>query len=181
MKRTLKSWLKKLSPFALSQNHSYDRLTSRILKKHCIESSNCIDIGAHEGEMLHQFVKVSPAGIHFAFEPIPYLFKKLLQRFAKFPNCRISELALSDSEGKTPFNHVITNPAYSGIRKRKYDNSNEKDETIYVGTNRLDNVVPPELPIHFIKIDVEGGEFDVVQGGRRILGKHHPLIIFEFG
>ena len=35
--------------------------------------------------------------------------------------------------------------------------------------------------IHFIKIDVEGGEFEVLKGAKNLLKAHQPTIIFECG
>jgi Methyltransferase FkbM domain len=34
--------------------------------------------------------------------------------------------------------------------------------------------------ISFIKIDVEGGEFQVLKGSQRLLKEHHPVLFFEF-
>lgn len=181
MKGFLKKWIKKTSPLAISKNHHYDILTERIIKKYCEAGSNCIDVGAHEGEILDIFLKNSSRGIHFAFEPIPDLHAKLVNRYKKNSNCKIYDYALSNKEGETEFNYVVSNPAYSGIKKRNYDRKNEKDESLIVKVKKLDNVIPDNIKIDFIKIDVEGGEFDVMLGAKNLIEKHHPLIVFEFG
>ena len=67
----------------------------------------------------------------------------------------------------------------SGLKKRNYDREHEIVE-IDVEIDTLDNVIPKDLKIDFIKIDVEGGEFDVMKGGRNIIEKYKPIIIFEF-
>jgi hypothetical protein len=54
-------------------------------------------------------------------------------------------------------------------------------EEIVVRTARLDDLVPPEVPVHFIKIDVEGGEFQVLQGALETVRRNRPFIVFEFG
>lgn len=177
----LKKWLKTLSPFALSKNHYYDRLTKKIIYRHCKAASNCIDVGCHEGEMLALFLSTSPDGTHFAFEPLPFFFGKLVSRYKGFANCHLYNYALSYSDGMTTFNHVITNPAYSGIKKRKYDRNNEKDETITVIKKRLDDVIPEGTKIDFIKIDTEGGDLDVLKGAEKTIRTHQPLVVFEFG
>jgi FkbM family methyltransferase len=140
-----------------------------------------VDVGSHEGEFLTLFLKIAPKGTHFGFEPLPYLYNSLLARFNNNPNCTIYNYALSDKEGLSSFNHVISNPAYSGIKKRKYDRPHEKDEIISVATKKMDTVIPEGVRIDFIKIDVEGGEFHVLKGAERIISSYHPLIIFEFG
>lgn len=80
--RQLKNWLKKASPVALSKNHHYDILTKKIIKESCASGSNCIDVGCHEGQVLDIFLKIAPHGNHFAFEPVPYLFEKLVKKYA---------------------------------------------------------------------------------------------------
>lgn len=177
----VKKWLKKVSPFALSKNHGYDILTKKILVKYCVAGSNCIDVGCHKGEILDIFLQIAPKGERFAFEPIPSLFEKLLKKYAAYKNCHIYNYAISNSEGQTTFNHVISNPSYSGIKKRTYDRKEEKDETIIVTKKRLDDIIPQDLKIDFIKIDAEGGDLDVMLGAKNLIKRNKPLIVFEFG
>jgi FkbM family methyltransferase len=176
----IKKIIKKI-PIAFTRNHKYDIETRRIIKRICKEDSNCIDIGTHEGEILDVFLKQSPKGRHFGFEPLPHLYEFLLKKYEKLSNVTVYDCALSNLEGVTEFNYVISNPAYSGIRKRLYDRKNEKDTKITVKKQLLDNVLPSGLPIAVIKADVEGGEMDVLEGAVRTIGKYSPIIIFEFG
>ena len=175
----LKSLLKKL-PLPLSRNHRYDLLTKKIIQQYCNETFNCIDVGSHRGEVLDWFLKFAPKGKHYAFEPVPALFDALQKKYSH-KNCNICNIALSDVKGLSSFNYVTSNPAYSGLKKRNYDRKKETEIIIQVQTDSLDQVVPSDLPVHFIKIDVEGGEMNVLRGATRILSNSHPLIIFEFG
>jgi FkbM family methyltransferase len=176
----LKAFLKKL-PIPLSRNHRYDLLTKKIIQQHCTAGSNCIDVGAHRGAIMDMFLKVSPQGRHHAFEPIPGLYGFLKRKYSGYKNCSIHNIALSNRRQVVPFNHVVSNPAYSGLKKRKYDRKQEQDEIIEVQSDTLDNILPSGLPIHFIKIDVEGGEMHVLEGAVRTLSQSHPVIVFEFG
>jgi len=45
----------------------------------------------------------------------------------------------------------------------------------------LDEVIPLDIKIDFIKIDVEGAELGVLKGATRLLKKYLPIVIFEFG
>lgn len=74
-----------------------------------------------------------------------------------------------------------TNPAYSGLNKREYKNEEEKIEVIEVETGRLDDIIPENMPITLIKIDVEGAELKVLQGGIETIKRTKPLIVFEHG
>lgn len=168
-------------PIPLSRNHRYDLLTRRIVRRLMQPGSNCIDVGAHEGEVFDLFLKWAPQGRHFAFEPLPHLYEFLKKKYILFPDCIISPLALSSHTGTVAFNYVVSNPAYSGIKKRKYDRPHETDRQIEVETGRLDDQIPENVPIRLIKIDVEGGEMGVLEGATRILSQYHPTVIFEFG
>lgn len=162
----------------LELNYRYDAETIEIIKK-LGTSANCIDVGAHKGDILTDILRYCPQGKHFAFEPLPHLFQELKKNYSG--KCNVYPYALSDENGTTQFNYVITNPAYSGILKRKYDRPVEEDTLITVEKRKLDDVIPAAIPIHFIKIDVEGAEFGVVKGASRILSHYKPMIIYEQG
>ncbi|HKM45786.1 MAG TPA: FkbM family methyltransferase [Dysgonamonadaceae bacterium] len=165
--------------FDLTQNLKYDRLTRKILKNYLKENYNCIDVGCHKGEILDLMLKYSPEGKHYAFEPIPYLFDGLKNKYKN--RAEIFPCALSDTNGETTFQLVKNAPAYSGIKRRHYDITNPEIEEIKVELKTLDEVVPLDEKIHFIKIDVEGGEFGVIKGAENLLKKNKPILLFEFG
>ena len=163
----------------LTKNIQYDRLTKRIMKRIIKNNSNCIDVGCHKGEILDMILKYAPEGTHYGFEPIPLLFTQLK---AKYKNkAIIYPYALSDKDGQSSFQWVKNDPAYSGIKRRKYNIKNPEIEEITVDSKKLDLVIPAGIKIDFIKIDVEGGEFDVLKGARELLKKHSPTLIFECG
>ncbi|MCX6180690.1 MAG: FkbM family methyltransferase [Bacteroidetes bacterium] len=163
----------------LTKNLEYDRLTKIILKQEIKASSNCIDVGCHKGEILDSILKLSPKGRHFGFEPIPYLFNALKEKYNS--KATIYPYALSDKNGTSTFNFVKNAPAYSGINKRNYDTANPDIEEIKVELKTLDELIPSDIKIDLIKIDVEGGEFGVLKGAKNLLKKDKPTIIFESG
>ena len=163
----------------ITQNLKYDRLTKKIIKDNIQSDHNCIDIGCHKGEILEMILDQSPKGTHFAFEPLPDYYEKLKLNFSN--SVTIYPFALSDHAGEAVFHYVKNAPAYSGIQKRKYKVQDPEIEKINVQLKNLDEVIPAEINVDFIKIDVEGGEFDVMKGAQRILSDCKPLLIFEFG
>ena len=179
MKEFIKSIIKRL-PIAFTRNQRYDLLTKKILKKYLQPTSNCIDVGAHKGEFTLDFLKYAPKGQHFAFEPIPGFYKNLVTKFANH-TVKVLPFALSNEKGQATFNYVVSNPSYSGLQKRQYDRPSEEDTKITVEKELIDNIIPSDLKIDFIKIDVEGGEYHVLQGGKKLIKKHRPKIVFEFG
>jgi FkbM family methyltransferase len=164
----------------VTKNIKYDRLTLKVLGKVLNKNSNCIDIGCFKGEILQEVLKRCPNGKHMAFEPIPVFYEALQKRFHQ-KQINIHNIALSDNAGTTKFNYVIDAPAYSGLKLRDYDGKKPEIEIIEVKTDKLDDILPNDYQVNFIKIDVEGAEFKVLKGANRTLTKSRPVIIFEFG
>lgn len=177
LKNSLKTIIKKI-PIRFTSNQKYDAQTKRIMNIVLERHSTFVDVGCHKGEVLSKALKIANVGKHFAFEPIPSEFSKVNNKFGNI--CSVKNLAIGNKTGKTTFNYVTSNPAYSGIKKRAYP-KDEKVVEIEVPIDTLDNQLLNEERVDLIKIDVEGGEFDVLKGGVQLLRKFQPVIIFEYG
>jgi FkbM family methyltransferase len=164
----------------ITKNLAYDNYTRKIMREVLHPGSNCIDIGCHRGEIMDDIRKLAPLGRHFAFEPLPHLFEFLIEKY-RSDNVELYSLALFDKKGTTTFNYVVNAPAYSGIRKRHYDFPDAEISELTVETDLLDNIIPEDVKIDFIKIDVEGAEFPVLKGAVKTINRCRPVIIFEFG
>jgi FkbM family methyltransferase len=136
-----------------------------------------IDIGANEGRVLQEIVRVAPSGRHIAYEPIPELAGELARRY---PAVDVRRAALADEEGQTEFTHVKSRSGYSGLRERQYPGK-EEIERIEVRVERLDDVLPDGFAPSFVKIDVEGAEGNVLAGAIETLERHRPIVAFEHG
>jgi FkbM family methyltransferase len=156
----------------------YDRETSLVMQRVLAPNSNCVDIGAYRGEILRQMLQLAPEGRVFAFEPVPGNCRYLA---AKYQEADIYNIALADRAGSAEFFHALGRPARSGLKKQKYPDPDEKVETLTVQVETLDNVIPPDVRIDLIKIDVEGAELNVLKGGERVIRQSRPVIIFEHG
>jgi len=178
LQKKLKRSQPSIENYVFDLNTKYDLQTFKIINELLRGDSNAIDIGAHKGQILKKIIEASPNGTHFAFEPLPELSQNLHKQYKN--STTVFPFALSDFDGVSNFNYVITNPAYSGLIKRKYDRP-EMDTTIQVPVRKLDNVIPKDVPIHFIKIDVEGGEYAVLKGASELLKKWKPVMIYEQG
>ena len=147
----------------------------RLLRDVLRPESCCVDIGAHTGVFLGQFLELSPQGRHHAFEPLPHLAEQLAERH---PTVRVHALALSNTEERCSFMHVRELPAWSGLRKQKYPDETAVEE-IEVQTRRLDSLLEPSARVDFVKIDVEGAELGVLQGAEATLRRCRPVVLFE--
>lgn len=158
----------------------YDLETERIMKKALVGDSNCVDVGCYRGIILKEFLQKASDGHHFAFEPVPELFRALKSQFKDYKNVSLYNIALSDQKGEKTFYDIKSRRACSGFDKRGMDAQEEISE-IKVNTDLLDDIIPAETPIRMIKIDVEGAELLVLKGAKQIITTHKPIIIFEHG
>lgn len=167
----------------LEKNARYDRETVEVMRRVVRRRDRLIDVGCHRGSVLRHMLAAGQDNEIHAFEPVPFLYRELLETFGSLPNVKLHRLALSDRQGEASFQLVRTNPGYSGFRRRTYPRPDEIIDTIQVPVSRLDDVVKPDpdRPLRFLKIDVEGAELAVMQGAIRTLTREQPYIVFEHG
>jgi len=159
----------------------YDVQTLAVMQRVLHNDSNCVDVGCHQGSILAEMLRFAPRGTHFAFEPIPLLYQGLRESFRNVANLELYDCALSDTAGDAAFQHVVSNPGYSGFRKRRYDRPAEHVQEIQVRTQRLDALIPQHIAIQFVKVDVEGAELQVFRGAVETIQRSRPTIVFEHG
>jgi len=158
------------------RNRSDDRHLALLLSFVLQEDSNCIDVGAHKGDVLQIILQRAPRGQHFAYEPLPYMYESLK---LDFPMVDVRQAALADKPGVLPFTYVRSRPAYSGFRQRVPDG--EDIEQIEVAVETLDDALPADYRPTLIKVDVEGAEYGVFKGGEKLIAASRPYLVFEFG
>lgn len=162
-------------------NVLYDQQTAQVIERVLDRRSSAIDVGCHEGSILDVILRHAPEGEHHAFEPLPDLFARLREKYAGNPQVHLHETALSDAPGEATFQHVVTNPGYSGLLRRRFDRPHEDVVEIRVKLARLDDIVGPTADVRLIKIDVEGAELQVLRGARELLRRSRPFVVFEHG
>lgn len=168
--------MRELSPTGRRNRHNrrVNALTFQVFDRVIRADTGCLDIGAYHGRILTEIVKRAPQGRIAAFEPIPERAEQLRR---DFPGVAVHQVALADQRGRSDFIHVVSNPAFSGLKERNYRGP-ETLEQISVQVARLDDLV--DFPVGLVKIDVEGGELGVFRGAKAVLAQR-PTIVFEHG
>jgi FkbM family methyltransferase len=116
---------------------------------------------------------MSPQGHHIAIEPIAYKAAWLRR---KYPQVQIHNVALGDQTGVADFHW---NPRRSGFSSLKGPGAGAGVSSFEVEIKRLDDLVPVDRSIGFIKVDVEGAELYVLRGAQRVLAASRPIVLFE--
>lgn len=135
-----------------------------------------VDIGSNRGQVLREAVRVAPGARHIAFEPIPALAAEIVREFPVV-DCR--RKALGSSSGTAEFCHFTQLDGWSGLRRNpEISDERGQPEFIAVEVSTLDEELAGQAP-NVIKIDVEGAELAVLEGGRQLLSQARPVLIFE--
>ena len=140
----------------------------------------CVDIGCHKGKFLDPMRRAAPAGRFFAFEPVPYLYELLRSKYRTDARVQVFNMALSSSRGATTLYINERNLGLSGLSDRPGRMGQDGLSKVQVCVDTLDCRLGDQR-VDFIKIDVEGAEYHVLQGARQIMIRSRPLILFEFG
>ena len=159
---------------------------NRFIKSIDFKNKIVFDIGAAGGMFTLFFARaVHPNGKVFSFEPNPFSYKELLGNLAvnNFNNIQTFQLGVGSSEYK---DYIVFDKSSRGtgslnkkIQAGLTNNSKVTKEEINVVS--VDYFILNKgftLP-DFIKIDVEGLEFDVLEGMRNTLKNKKPELFIE--
>jgi len=131
-----------------------------------------VDVGANIGShTVYGARLVSSGGKVFSFEADPETFE-LLQNNLKVNNVENATLfccCVADKAGPVTFNISVNSARSSMLRQ---GNSQR-----ILQASTLDQLLSPELQIDLLKIDVEGADYLVLSGARRIFAARPPSIV----
>ena len=153
---------------------TYERVAQRAFVDHVRSGGVVFDIGANVGFFTLLASKlVGKRGTVVAFEPLPRNLA-ILREHVQMNGCAnvsVLALAVSDRSGEARL-RVAADPAMSGIAD---------DGELAVRTESVDGMLAEGRlpPPAFMKIDVEGGEADVLSGALRTLRAHRPRILLS--
>ena len=144
-----------------------------------------LDVGAHHGTHTFQMAQaVSPNGRVIAIEAVPVLIEHIttvmkVHYVHLMSLIEIHSCGVSDSDRVVPFYFAPEVAGLSGLRRRKVLSSH-KVEPFDVRLTTIDRICSHVTSgIRFIKIDIEGAEYDALRGASETIHRNQPLIAFE--
>lgn len=162
----------------------YEEMLRELYEGFLRPGDNAIDVGAHVGHHTFPIARcVSPGGRVLAFEPLEACRARIESGIAEAgleSTVSVFPFAVGAEDAETEFVVAVDALAYSGLRERVYD-SPTRLERHPVLVRTLDGFASDLKHLEYIKIDVEGGEYDVVRGARSLILGHRPVVSFEFG
>jgi len=175
---TLNRQVKKFDEYCADGEY-YEHIIHHIIQCFVQPGQTVVDGGAHRER--HTFSlcdKVGATGRVYAVEPIQE-FARALKESGR-PQMHVVETAITDHNGETVFYHPRKKQGMNALG-RSIDLIDPDLNPIRIAARMLDDIVPEHETVRFIKLDLEGGEFDALRGARRILERDRPLVIFQHG
>jgi FkbM family methyltransferase len=145
----------------------------------------CFDVGANIGEMtLHMGRRVRPDGAVHAFEPVATVLERLnrhVQRNQLEGVVRVHPLALSNVNGPLVIRYADASVENQGMASLVNRDEAALDRVSTVETMRLDDFVARHdiRRIDLMKIDIQGAEPLLLEGGAETLRRLQPDLLME--
>lgn len=163
----------------------YEHEEAALIEKHVKPGMTVLDIGANIGYFTLMLARlVGPRGVVHAFEPNPRIAARLERNVKLNPELddgriRIHNLALGKQAGSAQF--FCPTMGREGAGGLKDTRRTQVENVIDVKVGTLDEFAAQQkiAQLGFIKIDVEGGEFDAFRGGEKTIAALKPVILFE--
>ena len=175
-------WITTDEDYGKHLGEQFEPDTVALLEALCKPNAQVLDIGANIGVTAVLLGSLAPRGIVAAVEPVPAAYHLLQQNVAAAgaSNVRLHNFALGATDGTVRMQGNPQNLSGAFIADQHAINDDfHFSEDVRVC--RLDDVFS-ELGLSgldLVKIDVEGYELDVLEGGCRTLLEHKPLVMLE--
>jgi FkbM family methyltransferase len=177
----------KIEAALIDTGNKYDFTNFEIIAKFVKKGSICFDVGANIG--VYSVVMAHLGGVIHSFEPVTYIRQKLEANVLlnQLSSVFINDFALGAEEDTAEMYQVNMDEFRGGTSTLVYnENVKSMGENRFtlkqVNVKTLDSYVENKNieKVDFIKIDVEGFEWPVLCGSKKIIKIHTPAIIMEF-
>lgn len=162
----------------------YEENEWRFVYKFLKPGMTFFDVGANQGfYTLLAAKQVGQNGKVFSFEPVPSQIKKLKRniKINRFHNVVTEPLALGSEMGFVNMYVCLSgDEALSSLRPPSED-INSRKKIIQVSVSTIDNYIRKNniSSVDFVKIDVEGGELNVLRGAVNTIKNFRPIFLCE--
>lgn len=174
---------------ALHRPHEEDFQILNLIPKS--ENNVFLDIGANRGDAIQSILMLRPDAHVVAFEPNPLLIGKLRKLYGRDPRVDIQNFGLGN-DTRTFFLHIpfYNNYMFDGLASFKEDNAKDWLKTRIFGyqseklrikkvTCEITRLDAFSLKPYFVKIDVQGFEYEVLLGAERTIAESKPILLLE--
>lgn len=181
--RFLGDWNDRYAIDKMVEPHTSDPVIDFLLSCLQKQPGTFLDIGANVGIMAATVARANPAQKTVAFEPIPSTALRAMATFALnglsnvdfYPlalGCSNETITFYDAPGHSDFSSAHPFDATMGVIWKETE----------VCCRTLDNLSSENSlgDVSVVKIDVEGHELDVLQGGKHFIEQRHPHLLFEY-
>ena len=153
-----------------------DRDEARIMRACIRRGDHVLDIGANIGFHSRLMASlVGEGGRVSSYEPSAISHRRLLDNTRQMPQVIVQQAAVASHNGTV---RVFVSKELS-VDDRVYK-THTHNPSIEVRACRLDDHIPTDRPVSFVKIDIQGSEVDALQGMRRILtGSNRMMVLCE--
>ncbi|MCB9225115.1 MAG: FkbM family methyltransferase [Crocinitomicaceae bacterium] len=156
----------------------YEEALSELVVDQVSKSKRFIDIGANAGYFSLVAAKYGQKDVeHLAIEPFPENVDLLNKHLSvnNIKDVNVKEMAISDQNGEIEF----SDSGNLAANTYKTESSVFSNKVIKVKTMTLDQLAEENQLNEscFLKIDVEGAEYDVLKGGKIYLSQFKPDLV----
>jgi FkbM family methyltransferase len=151
-----------------------------------------LDVGANYGQTAASMRLLHPEARIVSYEPNTELAAKISELFRSDAKVAVKPIGLSDTAGQfdlyVPYYGNFPYPGLASLSEHEA-RSWLSSETLYFFRPenvhikkiqcRIGTLDEQQLAPYFIKIDVQGAEFEMLQGGATTLRHHHPILLIE--
>lgn len=159
----------------------YERLVGEIIKQ-WPRGGVYVDGGAHAGLHTQPMLERQDVRRVYAAEAVPHLCDRLARVLVPSSKLRMIKGAIGAEAGIASFAMAADALGYSGLKQRTIQ-AVQQWERIDVQVYTLDAAIESadHADVSFVKLDIEGGEFDALRGAREVMVAGRPLVVFENG